>query len=456
MGPGARPTGSTSRDTPNSLAQAAEIRKSYTWERLPNGIKIGYDVHGQRQEHSYHFDNLPLGDLTQWILYGGPRRTNANLTLTIDLFRSIQDNIRRPLTQDEVNSIGRHSAMAGATNWAGIVSTFAAGPFFAYKTNHNMKFPFKAPVPIESYNAFPKARPILRGVQAQMLWQAWRYSIWTSVVAISTIPICGFIGTVFEFNGLARDPRSKEMMVEYKQALRAKNERRRQQQFGKTPQPAPGPRTVENSNQTANTGFENTSPTPDYAMYDQQPDTNDSQSSPHIQAAPQQTQQQQSRWPQRSSPTPARSQSARSKDDFFFNDSSDSTTDPNSPQYTPPSQPQQQSQPAGSVWARIRRQSSQSQSQQQEPLPSRLPRRAPAGGGEDSGGDSFSFSGSDSEKQYAKQQAQREFDEMLERERRESGSGEYARGMEAAQTGQESPSGGGSSPGGAWGRRRGQ
>ena len=72
-----------------------------------------------------------------------------------------------------------------------------------------------------------------------------------------------------------------------------------------------------------------------------------------------------------------------------------------------------------------------------------------------SANDSFSFSGNDEEKAVAKQQAQKEFDAMLDRERRESGSGDYSRGMQAIESGSEDPGSGGGGGGSAWDRPRG-
>ena len=75
----------------------------------------------------------------------------------------------------------------------------------------------------------------------------------------------------------------------------------------------------------------------------------------------------------------------------------------------------------------------------------------------ESSGDSFSFSKSDADRQYAKEQAQKEFDDMLDRERRQSGSEDYDRGMRAIESGQESPSSISSSTSSgisAWERRR--
>ena len=119
----------------------------------------------------------------------------------------------------------------------------------------------------------------------------------------------------------------------------------------------------------------------------------------------------------------------------FFDDAS--PTAGNESMDTPIRAPQQQT---GSAWSRIRRDESQiaSQGSWRTQTPDF-----------ETKSDAFSFSNSDTEKRLAKDQAQKDFDAMLEKERREGGSDAYVRDMKATEAGKDS-----TTTESGWSRRR--
>lgn len=104
-------------------------------------------------------------------------------------------------------------------------------------------------------------------------------------------------------------------------------------------------------------------------------------------------------------------QDSHNQESYFFDDAS-----PVAPSEQSNSSPQKSSQQGGSAWDRIRGQAARNQpgswaKKRQDEMTSR--------GAQD--GSSYNYSTADEEKAYAKDQAQKEFDEMLERERRGQG-----------------------------------
>jgi len=126
------------------------------------------------------------------------------------------------------------------------------------------------------------------------------------------------------------------------------------------------------------------------------------------------------------SSAPPNQMSQQDADPFSFNEDplSNSSSDPDSPQYNPAAVQQQK--PRRS-WAEIRTEARQGTGTQPQSTPSYA-------GGQ---GERFSYGREEEEKQYAKGQAQKDFDAMLDRER---------------QLGEQGNEGSG---GGAWSRRRG-
>lgn len=142
-------------------------------------------------------------------------------------------------------------------------------------------------------------------------------------------------------------------------------------------------------------------------------------------------------------------QSESSRDIFFDDASPTAGNDPD----MGTSQPYTRQTGGPGAWDRLRRgggSPSSSPSPRQAPMDRSYPGRESQDF--ETKSDSFSFSASEEEKRLAKDQAQAEFDAMLERERNEAGKADHVRGMNAAESGNESS---GAGAGSAWSRRRG-
>lgn len=117
-------------------------------------------------------------------------------------------------------------------------------------------------------------------------------------------------------------------------------------------------------------------------------------------------------WTATQSPQTGR-QDSYNQDSYVFDDAS-----PVAPSEQTNSSPQNSSQQGGSAWDRIRGQAQAARNQPGSWAKKRQDEMTSRGSQE---GTSYNYSTADEEKAYAKDQAQREFDEMLERERRGQG-----------------------------------
>ena len=440
MGPGARPVqpGNPNeiREQQASFRQFAEQRSKYSITKEDGGIRLGYELKDVPRNHFIAYENMPAGAFMRAMLFSGDTNTTVTGTFIVDMIRGIENTSGKMLTQTQAEGVALHSSKRMLYSTSSMYVATIGGMYIAWRGRKDMKFPFIKPRPSERYNNFPNRYiPIIKGQQARLMWHLNRGFIWVGLGVVLLSPVFNSMGGVSMITGLYRDDRTKEMMKGLKGSLqRIQSNMPSSGAPGQTAPPLDA-YTRDDSSPSAfsNTGAESSDGFSGGGYEEQGFGTayDGGEAGATQKPTPRSFPTARS---QGVSPRPSQEQDTGGSD-FLFDDAS--PTAGNDPDMSAPAQYQ-----GGSAWERLRGTRNQAQRQ---PLPSRLPPREQD--------ESFSFSGGDAEKVVAKQQAQKEFDAMLERERRESGSVDYDRGMNATQQGQENPGGG--DGGSAWSRRRG-
>jgi len=452
LGPGARPVKAGEGEAPGSiLKEVSEIRSHYSVTVEPSILNIGYQLRGVPRYYRIPFESMPLGGLSKWILYGGSGRTTVSGTLVIDAIRGAENMAGRPLTQTEAEGFAFYSSKRTLYSFAGTFFGFGGGYAMAWLGKDKMKFPLMKPKPLERYDAFPNAYlPILRGQYARLMWQITRGNVYAAIGLLLAQPLFASLGDTTMMVGLYRDDRTKDVLKDMKGAFDRINSNRVRSAPGGVAGPQPqtqrddGPYVEPESREFSNSegylseeypGGQDFSSDRAYA----DGTTDSSMLTESTTAQRQSKQSSPAAYGQKPIPTPKPQDSSSTGSDFFFDDAS--PTAGNGLDTTTPAPYK----PAGSAWARIRRGIAGQGDGGRGASPESTnqghgrdePSRSLPGRGFESQSNGPLFSTGEEERQLARAQAQKEFDEMLERERRESGSGDYAKGTYAVETGQE-------------------
>jgi hypothetical protein len=463
LGPGAKPASGrmelpSAESFASTIEQVREIRSHYSIDVRDSTLHLGYDLRGAVQHYNIPFDKMPVSGPTVWLLFSGPARRTVTGAFLIDIIRGAHNMAGRPLTQSEVEGYTLHASRRVIYNFSAVFSAIGIGSGMAWYGRKKMKFPFLKPRPLELYETFPgrflgRFLPTLKGRFARTMWHITRANVYIALSFLLLSPLYSSMGSTAMMVGLYRDARTHELTKSLADALKKSNgiiDRHSSNRPVRSPSGIPSQAQGGESNYDADDAADASSTSSygaaeDYAgdtsFTDGTTDTNvldDSQM--QLRESPQRspTSATSRKW---GSQQPDRAPDAHSDADFLFDDAS--PTAGNDPDMTTGlgSDASQ-----GSAWSRIRRGAAPTQPKRTSNRPPVSGQGAPAAGARQGGaqdpyetsGDSFSFSSSDQEKQLAKEQAQRDFDRMLEEERR----GVAGDGM----------SGSGNS--GAWERRR--
>lgn len=470
--PGARPNQNNPRDRQSTLQQVMEVRSKYNIERLPNGVSLGYELNGMPRHYNLSFEAIPLGGFQQWVLFGREASLRVSGTFLIDCIRGGENMTGRLMSGSEAEGFALHSSKRMMYGYLSSFIAVAGGYGIAYTGIKNMKFPFMKAKEPEKYQNFPnRFVPVLKGNYARFMWQVTRFNFYAVLGIFCVAPISRSISNTSMMVGLYKDHRTQEYMKSVKGTLdriTSNQDRSKRGLPSNTPQSQTSDQDGGSSEDYGGVTSNTTSDSygGDSTFTDNTTDTGLMTDSTMQQRTPTQPSPY-NRRPQ--APTPPSPQAQQS--DYFFDDAS--PTAGNAP-YSPSTTTTHRSE--GSIWDRIRKDqrqpspssSSPSDQNQEQPSsaystntpasPSASPQPGPfrtSGSGDRSSStsaESFSFSSSDEERVVAKQQAQREFDEMLERDRRE---GEMGGGGGGGMGDDGRGGGGGSGSGSAWGRRRG-
>ncbi len=496
MGPGARPT-QPGQSPGMGLAEIMQIRSKYSVTVEPETLELGYELNGNPRSYRLAFESMPLGGLSRWWLFGGPRRAQVAGIQIIDFIRGSENLADRPVTQSEAEALAYYATKRTRYSLYGNLAGCLVGGTIAWRTRDKMKFPFRAAQPMEKYQNFPsKHLPMLKGKLAERMWQITRTNVWAALTLLVIAPLFSTAGNTTAIYGMYKDDRTRDLMMNMKGSLdriganRHRTPEQRRTETGSQGQTQTQPqgqaggqygaqdsqayyRDSERTDYSSGNDFSG-----DSAFTDGRADTgviSDSsmqsrelrQASSGYGGSPPPTSRNQSSYGQsRDDSFYGSSSGSNSNSGSFFDDDDASPTAGNGPDM-PPSQ----SYPRPGSWARIRSEnqaspnySSAIPARGQRPLSERF--QTPVQSSWDNASpvsnpsreqsttnqrDSFSFSKTDADRQLAREQAQKEFDTMLDEERRASGSDEYDRGMRAVERGEESAANSGM---GAWERRR--
>ena len=438
------------------LQEIQEIRSHYSLDVRDSTLFLGYDLRGVARRYTLPFAKMPLPGSLVWLLYGGPGRRKVAGTFVTDSIRAAEDLVGRPLSQIEAEGFALHASRRTLYSTASTISAIGIGCGLSVFNRHLMKFPFRKPQPLERYNNFPnKWLPVLTGNYARIMWHITRVNLYIGLCFLLLSPLYSSMGDSAMMVGLYRDQRTQEVAKSMAEALKKSQGMIRRMRSNKA-QAAGGPPPTANDapeedsfHQSSEGGAANDYGNArdfsgDTAYTDGTTDTGllgDSQM---------RTREREQRSPSSFTGNPAfrrkpvrqpeRDVDSTSDSDYIFDDAS--PTAGNDPDMAT----RGSSERGGSAWERVRRGADDGGTQTGvNPPGTRQAKQGPKArelqqkGARDeyeSRGDSFSFSRTDEDKQLAKEQAQRDFDQMLEDERKGSAGGE----------------GGGG--GGTWERRR--
>ncbi|KAK4232498.1 hypothetical protein QBC38DRAFT_462908 [Podospora fimiseda] len=273
--------------------------------------------------------------------------------------------LQRPLASNEVNAIAQIACKARVKETYEIPLVVAAAAFFTYRGRKTWRFPLWTPKPTSTWfspNFFPTIRAhILQGPQAMALWTGTRFVAYVAAIRCISQPMFNSWANVGYGLDILRDMRLKSLVQEM-------------QEMTKKERP----------------GSQNT----------QQQQPQQLKSTPW-------SEQPRPSW--RTPQQPAEEKSAFDDDSGIFDDDDDAS---------PVSRSHRRSDPAisttptasGSSWSRLRDQAKTGTAAS----------KSSGGYSPSSETDSYTYSDSDRESNYAKAQVQKEFDALLERERRSS------------------------------------
>ncbi|OAP62926.1 hypothetical protein AYL99_02153 [Fonsecaea erecta] len=472
MGPGARPVNKPGEsDSRSKLLEVIQARSKYQVSVEPDTLSLSYELNNTPRLYRLSFDNMPLHGLSRWWIYGGSMRARRAGVLAIDLIRGSENVVQRPVTQQEAEALAYWTSRRLLY---GSLATFAASTFgfyMAHRGRAKMKFPFVSAKPLERYNKFPlQQMPLITGQLAQTAWQVTRYVIWMELCFLVGTPVIGALGSFSAATGMATDPRTQGLIQAMRERGRGDMNRTLSNlpvEWPQQPQGQDGNRDAQSDPQSYYQDGDGGG-SPDGSAADRnhggdafyQSAASDTGTLDDSRISDRERKQQQgysTPQPSRQTQQDTSSTSSADADPFFFDDASPTAgNDPDMATSTPYKRPS-----GGSAWERIRRGSappaatsdSDFRRQRLETERAREARANPMAERDSESNESV-YDGRDTRPGRdgrAREQAQREFDQMLERERRQSGSEEYDRGMAAVESAEDRRAAEGMS---AWERRR--
>ena len=457
----------------------------------PDDVDIAYRLNGgPLRQYRIRFDRMPLRGPVRSFAFGSPVVAKYTSQSLVDIMTGMEALIKRPLTQTEAEAVAQRVSERYLYAVAGVYGGLLAGAFLTFQKRKTFKFPLRKPKPVERYNSFPFQRvPLLTGPYARAAWHVTRGLAYVGLSMTLVVPFWDYAGRNMQAMNMMRDERTKLLSQEFSQSLQ---NRRRIQQMGRavpanqvgsqSPPTTNGMTSESNGDGDYSDGSQGSymedhgSPTPP-----QYPDSATSSNTGVLSDAQMQSRNQSQRSSSSSFDPSNRNtfdlekvdRQPRSFDSEyrpsidsstsssqFFDDTSPTTG--NDPYDTGAA-------PNSSAWSRIRQSANSTSSPSSGPAQTSYPPVDPtnkrgivppgmrsqtssarqlqqksARDEYETSGDSFSFSKEGEQRQLAKEQAQKEFDRMVEAERRGEGGGDIGGGGSA--------SGG---TGGSWGRRRG-
>ncbi|KAL2416534.1 hypothetical protein ABEF95_005560 [Exophiala dermatitidis] len=452
MGPGARPVqpgeGGPRR---TGLAELIKIRSKYAVSAESEILQLGYELNDQPRLYRLPYESLPLGSFSKWLLYGGPKRARTTGSQVLDILRRVEAVRHEPVSQREAEGIAYHLSRASLYRLTGDVVACGLAGVIAWRNREKMKFPFLSAKPLQRYDIFPSTyMPLVQGRYAHILWHMVRVNMWAGLFIIGLTPIFSSMGNFLAMRGIYTDDRTHHLVEALKDQLRAVKE--------ETGQPGSVQRRPPPRQEAQTEGQYGTSGNQEY--YEDKaggvPDA------PLTSDYSWRAESSQSQWTSAGTLYPDNPMSARQTQrdpepyrddrsfgaDPIFGDDDASPVAADAPDRAGTSQDRQA---RGSSWARIR------SGNRPTNISQRGGESEPQAGAAQESSDWWRNRESSTQGlgQTTQKMSQKEFDEMLERERRLSGSDEYNSGMRAVESAQDTGAATDSSSGtSAWGGRR--
>ncbi|KAI1363398.1 hypothetical protein F5Y08DRAFT_241684 [Xylaria arbuscula] len=358
-----------------------------------------------------NFDNLPK--LQSWSsLFGGSYLEKTRVVLVLKRIENNCNTVQRPLTAAEANAIGEHTAHAiRYYSWIQPLSiTIALG--ISYYKRRTFSFPFYRPKmrKFDPYSFPMKQYPLFKGQRAALLWHSMRFFAYLPFAWVPSVFFCASMCDQSFLAHSQRDPRLTSLMREAHQKIQQMVQQKVQERLSQRPgHPAPTP--FQHPQQTGDSGYSDDSP----RQSDENAGFSSKPAPERVTPAPELSRGTQPTWARTSS-------SERDDTDDLFDDDDASPVAASARRQEVP----------GSSWEYIRQQAKSGtnwergdssgqergwgQLRQDKTQNSRDPNPKT---------DSYSYSNDDEERErrnYEKEQAQKEFDALLEAERRGDGS----------------------------------
>ncbi|KAI1458213.1 hypothetical protein F4805DRAFT_150937 [Annulohypoxylon moriforme] len=381
-----------------------------------------------------NFDNIP--PLQFWAPLVGNTELLVRVNFVVTTLVKVSKVARRPLTADEIELTS--GLAASSARWYPLISLSAISTAlaFTWKGRHNYQFPFYTPRPKWNPALFPlKSLPLLRGPAAMYAWHAVRLGLYGFMCYLGFSPLGSSLANVSFEAHLLREPRLRNLQQDIMKnvsALRAAADAQKGPGAG-IPRPQQGLPPYQSPRSQGASNPEN-QVSPDFGRdaYNEQPTHSFDKPATGLSRDTMSPDSQPS-WPQ-NTPLPASSYSVqgskfpnsspRSVDDSDPFDDDDGSPVPASVRRAEAQRAQ--SAQSGSAWDRIRKQSQPTNSSRQEGGWAQLRQdKAPNPRESQPKTEGFAYTKYDEDKEkrnYEKEQAQREFDALLEAERR-GGSG---------------------------------
>ncbi|KAL2259371.1 hypothetical protein VTK26DRAFT_6975 [Humicola hyalothermophila] len=346
-------------------------------------------------ERNLRLLSVPFESLPQLPFWSGilPSATDWHKGHIASMLASMSLKMGRVLTPEEADALAEHRS-----NWCRKMiyigpAYLGSAAFFVWRGRKTYRFPLRTPDPATfSPHCFPsRARPFLRGRVASFTWHALRFVTYGafSYFCVST-SVSSWADTSYLVH-ILRDERLREVR---ETGQRQAAERAKLSSQGRFPRQTP-------PQPEAAAGSSDASPA--------QPHGGGYAAGGAFRIGPGQ-QQQPPQWTAQGGISDSTGDALGGDSGYLFDDAS-----PIAPSHRP--QDGSSSAPAdqGSAWERLRRQAQAEQSNKGGPRPQTDGSRASVGQPKT---EQYTYSPSEEEKAYAREQAQKEFDAMLERERR--------------------------------------
>lgn len=451
---------------------------SITGRLSPDFLLFGYNQNGRTRAWRLLRSNIPLPSSQNRLPGNVMRLLYAHLSL-------VEKALHRPATESEAEAYAKWAYAQNRSQAQYLAVGFAAAGIFTYRGSSTFRFPLYTPPNPAFFNYFPSPRfSFLAGSNARLMWHVGvRYPLYAVCSVLASGPIGTFLSGIEAELGLRADPRTKHISEAMLAATRAMLDKAgRRSQPGATGQTRTQKPKFPNDTAGRTSQAESSTSEPTYNEMDQNTrsfedfnrnDTYANANAPGstdtgILTTSQMRTRDVQRRPKPSSKDPTTQGSFsmdRAPSDQYHSSSSDNAASSsasfygdNNPPWSSSSESNSSSSSAsgdstgGSAWDRVRAgasddnfSSSSSSSDPNSPRfsgysdtstsPRRQQQQQPGFWGASSSrsrptrdpnetkADSFSFSKSEEERALAKEQAQREFDAMIEAERRLDGSG---------------------------------